>query len=416
MKKMLSMLLICMLLFMAMPVSVFAEMVDEEVADKMLSEEITVDFQATESNEDNVLWNGLLDSILTTDTGVEESIIAYENYPLLSGVMTMDVGDNRFTEIEPNDRISLADRIYNDDTVSGTLSRTDLIDYYTFTVSETSSVTVISVANKRSLMIGVLDSNEEVVAAASDLGYDDGLYSDALTVTLEPGRYYIVPLDENRSSVTYMFYLDITPLHTHRYTNSLVTDPTCATDGYTTYICSCGDSYQDDFVPATGVHTYQNAQDSTCDVCGFVRTVITEPEVPEGAVAMYRLYSPVSGEHFYTSSAAERDLLVPAGWIYEGLAWYAPATGDPVYRLYSPLSGDHHYTVSMGEVNALEAAGWIYEGVAWYTPEDGLPVYRLYSPYLIRGSHHYTISRAERDVLVDAGWIYEGIGWYALDI
>ena len=141
---------------------------------------------------------------------------------------------------------------------------------------------------------------------------------------------------------------------------------------------------------------------------------ISEPDVPEGAVAMYRLYSPISGEHFYTSSAEERDLLVPAGWIYEGLAWYAPENGAPVYRLYSPVSGDHHYTVSMAEVETLESVGWIYEGIAWYTPEKGQPVYRLYSPYLTRGSHHYTISEDERDMLTEAGWIYEGIGWYAL--
>ena len=131
-------------------------------------------------------------------------------------------------------------------------------------------------------------------------------------------------------------------------------------------------------------------------------------------IAMYRLYSPISGEHFYTSSEEERYMLVPVGWIYEGLAWYAPKNGAPVYRLYSPVSGDHHYTVSMGEVETLESVGWIYEGIAWYTPKDGQQVYRLYSPYLTRGSHHYTISEEERDILTEAGWIYEGIGWYAL--
>ena len=131
------------------------------------------------------------------------------------------------------------------------------------------------------------------------------------------------------------------------------------------------------------------------------------------SIPMYRLYSEISGEHLYTGSVAERDLLVEAGWLFEGLAWYAPETGAPVYRLYSPISGDHHYTVSTEEVDTLKTVGWIYEGVAWSTPESGVPVYRLYSPYLTRGSHHYTTSEEERDMLANVGWIYEGIGWYA---
>lgn len=39
----------------------------------------------------------------------------------------------------------------------------------------------------------------------------------------------------------------------HRYT-SVVTDPTCEDEGYTTYTCPCGDSYVDDYVDETG-HT-----------------------------------------------------------------------------------------------------------------------------------------------------------------
>lgn len=41
------------------------------------------------------------------------------------------------------------------------------------------------------------------------------------------------------------------PEHEHRYA-SIVTDPTCTEGGYTTYICSCGDSYIDNRTPAKG--------------------------------------------------------------------------------------------------------------------------------------------------------------------
>ena len=65
----------------------------------------------------------------------------------------------------------------------------------------------------------------------------------------------------------------------HNYIPS-VTAPTCTQDGYTTYTCQCGDSYQGDTVPAPG-HSYgqwtleQEATETqkgilvrTCTVCG----------------------------------------------------------------------------------------------------------------------------------------------------
>ena len=54
----------------------------------------------------------------------------------------------------------------------------------------------------------------------------------------------------------------------------MVTPPTCTEGGYTTYTCSCGDSYIGQRVSATG-HTNVNG---TCSTCGAPLTVI-----PEGA-------------------------------------------------------------------------------------------------------------------------------------
>ena len=51
--------------------------------------------------------------------------------------------------------------------------------------------------------------------------------------------------------------------HTHEY-SSEVSKPTCTERGYTTYGCSCGDSYVADFVDALG-HSYD---DGTCTQCG----------------------------------------------------------------------------------------------------------------------------------------------------
>ena len=55
------------------------------------------------------------------------------------------------------------------------------------------------------------------------------------------------------------------PLHTHEYT-ATITDPTCDEQGFTTYTCSCGDSYVDDYVDALS-HDYSN---SVCPRCGRI--------------------------------------------------------------------------------------------------------------------------------------------------
>lgn len=128
--------------------------------------------------------------------------------------------------------------------------------------------------------------------------------------------------------------------------------------------------------------------------------------------AMYRLYNPNSGEHFYTSNAGERQHLTQLGWRYEGIGWYAPASGDPVYRLYNPNAGDHHYTRSAGERDFLVRVGWRYEGVGWRSG-GGIPVYRQYNPNARSGAHNYTKNTGEKDSLIRIGWRDEGIGWYA---
>ena len=57
----------------------------------------------------------------------------------------------------------------------------------------------------------------------------------------------------------------------HSY-KATVINPTCNTDGSTTYTCRhCGDSYTES-IPATG-HTYTNACDADCNECGKTRQV-----------------------------------------------------------------------------------------------------------------------------------------------
>ena len=105
-----------------------------------------------------------------------------------------------------------------------------------------------------------------------------------------------------------------------------------------------------------------------------------------GQRAMYRLYNPYSGEHFYTCDEKERDNVVKAGWKNESIGWVAPKTSSiPVYRVYNKYAGDHHYTPNKSERDALVKAGWNDEGIGWYSADEGslfrAPVYRQYNPY-----------------------------------
>ena len=131
--------------------------------------------------------------------------------------------------------------------------------------------------------------------------------------------------------------------------------------------------------------------------------------------AMYRLYNPNSGEHFYTSSTVERDSVIAAGWDDEGIGWTAPIRGIQVYRLYNPFAGEHHYTTSPDERDMLVEAGWNWEEGGWLSdPDKAVPLYRAYNPNAYANNHHYTTDWGEFQTLLSLGWQDEGIGWYGV--
>ncbi|MBQ6849376.1 MAG: hypothetical protein IJN76_04900 [Clostridia bacterium] len=59
----------------------------------------------------------------------------------------------------------------------------------------------------------------------------------------------------------------------HQYEGVVTKPADCGNAGVKTYTCSvCGDSYTEE-IPATGAHTYDNACDKDCNVCGGTREV-----------------------------------------------------------------------------------------------------------------------------------------------
>ncbi len=137
---------------------------------------------------------------------------------------------------------------------------------------------------------------------------------------------------------------------------------------------------------------------------------------PVSTQAMYRLYNPNSGEHFYTASTIERDSVIAAGWNDEGIGWTAPTQGIQVYRLYNSFAGEHHYTTSAEERDMLVGVGWTWEEGGWFSDVDeSVPLYRAYNPNAFANNHHYTTDRGEFETLLSLGWQDEGVGWYGVN-
>ncbi len=121
---------------------------------------------------------------------------------------------------------------------------------------------------------------------------------------------------------------------------------------------------------------------------------------------VYRFYNRTNGTHFYTDSAAERDM-VNATWPHiftdEGPTYYTnPANNSTqLIRLYNKVVGSHFYTSSSTEsANALATWPGVFQlDGATYKVNPGpvpnsLPVYRFYN--VRNGSHFYTASETEK--------------------
>lgn len=158
----------------------------------------------------------------------------------------------------------------------------------------------------------------------------------------------------------------------------------------------------------------ESTKETDSDTSSKPASVSENEEKPVRKIAMYRLYNPNSGEHFYTGAKKEAILTRNAGWNYEGIGWYATSTGKPVYRVYNPNAGDHHYTMNVREKNYLIEHGWKDEGVRFYSSEkEEVKLTRQYNPNATSGSHNYTTSPKEAAYLVKIGWRDEGTAWYA---
>ena len=111
--------------------------------------------------------------------------------------------------------------------------------------------------------------------------------------------------------------------HQHSYTG-VETLPTCTEQGYTTYSCSCGDSYIDDYVNATGKHSYVNGE---CTQCEGAEPVFT---IADGYVYF--------GEYPQTLKASDITISETKNtkgyYLGSDNAWYEKVTATPALTTY----------------------------------------------------------------------------------
>jgi hypothetical protein len=168
-------------------------------------------------------------------------------------------------------------------------------------------------------------------------------------------------------------------------------------------------------------------------VAPSVEGATATPSVASATVAasqttVYRFWSPRNQSHFYTTSVAERDLIISTfpldEWTYEGARYQAFTAQEPgtvpLYRFWSPTFAGHFYTSSEAEKNLVidsyDDATWTFEGVAYYvyptttSVQSSIPVARFWSS---KNRHHfYTADAGEAEnvkTFPTEIWAYEGI-------
>jgi hypothetical protein len=154
---------------------------------------------------------------------------------------------------------------------------------------------------------------------------------------------------------------------------------------------------------------------------------LTVLSTPTAAVVLrYRLFSPVTKEHMFTTDLNEYNTLgsYTDTWTQEGTVGhildnpgsYNGVVATPYYRLYNASNAQHLWTTDPNEYYTLiRYPQYNAEGVDGYIlPTQALgsiPLYRLMYPYSspVPGLHHWTIDENEYTTLIATyGWVGEG--------
>jgi hypothetical protein len=171
--------------------------------------------------------------------------------------------------------------------------------------------------------------------------------------------------------------------------------------------------------------TLSNAVNGTVVRSGTGTIQNDDPPAVANPVTVWRLYSPVTREHHFTTDSREYAALGTTGWTQEGAAFrmfgnsglYSGTPTIPFYRLFDDTYSMHHLTTDANEVRVLSGLrNWHFEGYIGFmlaAPATGTtPLYRLFLP----GTpiHLWTIDSVEHTVLQTRGWRSEGVVGHVL--
>ena len=135
--------------------------------------------------------------------------------------------------------------------------------------------------------------------------------------------------------------------------------------------------------PAGATHFYtsnpneEGLQENGLVLEGLAFKLFKSSENVPGTVDVYRLFKGIIGDHFFTTSGAEKGSSVLNGYIYEGIVGKAYSQPGPdrveVVRYLRPSTGEHFLTATpedMQPEGRLGNLGYVKEGTAFYAPTD----------------------------------------------
>ncbi|WP_336490015.1 immunoglobulin-like domain-containing protein [Methylobacterium nigriterrae] len=148
---------------------------------------------------------------------------------------------------------------------------------------------------------------------------------------------------------------------------------------------------------------------------------------PEHLNPVYRFFDSATQDHFYTTSAAEKDVILKTlpTYHYEGAQWDTPDKGAgtiDVFRFFDSTHNSHFFTTSVAERDFViqTQPNYHFEGVAFEAYANAsaagsgaLTLERFFNTNT--GLHHYSASASETNGIKQGaagpGWIDEGPGF-----
>ena len=204
----------------------------------------------------------------------------------------------------------------------GNWSTNDNGEYYAYSIPWFSESDILTITDKDGNSVNYSFKYDEgcFLSESGDAisPYDLRRYSDQFSKpwTLGSDNYYTIEY----MGATTQVNVSIVRCE-HKYLAE-IHQPTCINDGYTHYYCeNCGNSYDTDYITATGVHTYENGFCKYCHTrdenytfptisAGETKTV----NIENGGDRYYFTFTPQSSGNYVFSSDSNRDTY---GYLYD---------------------------------------------------------------------------------------------------